>query len=280
MAEKVRVNLERQLAELRDLRERQLFTDDEISSIVARRTALESAVHAKTCRPQDFLDYVNYESSLDSLRAIRAKKQRKAAAAAYKGQQQSGAAKKPPKKYTLSDWSMSKRQTKLLDMACRRFPREEVLWDRQLSHLRSIKPFPESDVSKTLMSAVAAMPLNAKYWIQAAQFQDRSGDSNAARKMFMRGTRVCNDLKLWLAWMLFEVDVAERLRQRWTLLGLLPSDGDRKEQQQPGDAPDVLSLDVDGDEEADALPSLPQEDNAVLDGQIIRLVVDHLLQSG
>lgn len=262
MAEKVRVNLERQVAELRDLRERQLFTDEEISSIVSRRTALESAIHAKTCRPQDFLAYVAYESSLDSLRAIRAKKQQKQAAAKGKGK-----AGQKPKKFTISDYSMSRRQTKLLEMACRRFPSDESLWDAQLSHLRSIKPFPESDISKTLMNAVAAMPLNSKYWIQAAAFQDRSGDSNAARRMFMRGTRVCNDLKLWLAWMLFEVDVAQRLRQRWTLLGLLQSE----QKDQP--AADVLTLDL----EAEEAP--PQEDNAVLEGQIIKLVVNHILQS-
>lgn len=275
MAEKVQFNMEKQVAELRDLKERELFDSEELSAIVSRRTALETALHARTVQPKDFLNYVDYERRLDELRGIRAKKQhtqqlQQAKAAKGKG-------KKVKKQHSLSDYSMARRQTRLLQMGCRRFPTDQILWDRLLAHLYSIKPFPETDVSKTLMSAVAAMPLSHKYWTLAARFQDRSGDTAAARKMFMRAIRVCgHSIEMWETWLLFEVSVAQKLRERWILLGLIKEDQVANDEP-PGTTPEgKISLDVESEDPQP--PPEAQQENAVLQGQIAKVVIDHALQ--
>ena len=90
--ERVQLNLERLLPELRDLERKKIFSkvmywkhpsflevradfvgilQSEISEIVKRRTAFENCLIRKGSTERDWLDYIEYEKRLEKLRKIR-----------------------------------------------------------------------------------------------------------------------------------------------------------------------------------------------------------------
>lgn len=90
--ERVQLNLERLLPELRDLEKKKIFTrvgacigcgrmevhskltllsQREIDEIVKRRTAFENSLIRKGSNEQDWLMYIEYEKKLELLRKIR-----------------------------------------------------------------------------------------------------------------------------------------------------------------------------------------------------------------
>ncbi|GAA5913858.1 snoRNA-binding rRNA-processing protein UTP6 [Sporobolomyces salmoneus] len=72
MSEKVQLALERFLPELRDLEQRKVFTKAEINDIVAKRRGFEiSLANGRSTKPLDYLRYIDYETKLEKLRRAR-----------------------------------------------------------------------------------------------------------------------------------------------------------------------------------------------------------------
>jgi len=75
MAEQVQATLDRMVAPLADLMDREIFSQSEIHAIVARRRESEYLLKRITPRKADFLKYIQDELQLEKLRQLRAKKQ-------------------------------------------------------------------------------------------------------------------------------------------------------------------------------------------------------------
>ncbi|KAL7478833.1 hypothetical protein ACHAW6_004587 [Cyclotella cf. meneghiniana] len=74
MAEQVQAILERMVAPLRDLRDRGIFSEDEIRSIVERRRQSEYLLQKRAALKADFLRYIEQEILLERLRKLRKQK--------------------------------------------------------------------------------------------------------------------------------------------------------------------------------------------------------------
>ena len=74
VAEKARFYLERAVPQLREFEEKNIFTPDEIRSLVRKRTDFEHLVLSPGNKPTDWLNYVGWEKSLESLRVKRCRR--------------------------------------------------------------------------------------------------------------------------------------------------------------------------------------------------------------
>jgi len=75
MAEQVQAALDQMVAPLADLHDRNIFSQEEIHAIVARRRESEYLLKRRTPRKADFLKYIQDELQLEQLRQLRTKKQ-------------------------------------------------------------------------------------------------------------------------------------------------------------------------------------------------------------
>jgi len=71
MAEHVQASLDRMVAPLRDLMDRQIFTEEEIRAVVSRRRESEYLLRRRAARKADFVRYIEAETLLEKLRVLR-----------------------------------------------------------------------------------------------------------------------------------------------------------------------------------------------------------------
>ncbi|GAA5993052.1 hypothetical protein JCM11641_006645 [Rhodosporidiobolus odoratus] len=285
--EKVQLALERFLPELRDLEQTNLFTKDEISGIVGKRRGFEMALaQGRGTKPLDYLRYIEYERRLEKLRKARA-----------------GRINKVEKK-SISDHSISAHITQLHRLSVRRFPQSIELWDAFIAHaLTQASPLL---VSRTLSSAIAMHPTHTAYWVMASQWEsegDRKvmggGNTEAARRLCMRALRFLkgkrtegeegDEEQVWKEWIRLEVAFVERLRGRMAVLGIGKGQQEEiirvkekkagEEEEEEIALPDVDGGDDDGHMKAQMDEKVLSGQEAILDGAIVRLVLDNLLKS-
>ncbi|GAA5825398.1 hypothetical protein JCM11251_006966 [Rhodosporidiobolus azoricus] len=293
--EKVQLALERFLPELRDLEQKKVFSKDEISGIVGKRRGYEMALaQGRGTKPLDYLRYIEYERRLEKLRKARA-------------------ARLPSDKKSMSDHSISAHITQLHRLSVRRFPESLTLWDAFIAHaLSQASPLL---VSRTLSSAIAMHPTHTAYWIMASQWEsegDRKGmgggNTEAARRLCMRALRFLKGKRqegvegeeeaVWREWIRVEVSFIERLRGRMAVLGIgkgqteeiirvkeKNAEGSEEDEEDAGtgEAVAVPALEGEGDEDEVMAAQVDQKvlsgQEAILDGAIVRLVLDNLLRS-
>ncbi|SDA01450.1 BZ3500_MvSof-1268-A1-R1_Chr10-1g02678 [Microbotryum saponariae] len=308
--EKVQLSLERFLPELRDLERKKIFTKDEITEIVSQRRRFETALASRAVKPIDYLRYIDYETKLEKLRKKRASRT------------------KTTTKKTLSDHSIAAHVTHLHRLSTRRFPSSLQLWDAFLGH--ALEQASPHLVSRTLSTAIAMHPTHAPYWLMASRWESEGderglggGNDEAARRLCMRALRFLrgsgeSEHLVWNEWIRVECAFAERLRARWTLLGIgkegrngkeeLVVVGERSSKRRKvaeGQTQDGEEVDEDGqelkEEEAAEEIELPtgedgedQEDEelketvqkeaasgqeAIIEGAIVRVLLDNYLTS-
>ncbi|KAM0751123.1 hypothetical protein T439DRAFT_288471, partial [Meredithblackwellia eburnea MCA 4105] len=300
--EQVQLALERLLPELRDLEQRNIFSKEEISDIVAKRRSHELSLAKRDVRPADYLRYIEYESKLEKLRKIRANRMKPLHQLDSKGRPL-----KQKKKKSLSDHSIQAHITHLHQLSVRRFPHSQHLWDALLSHaLSQSSPLL---VSKTLSSAIALHPTISKYWVMASHWESEGderglggGNPEAARRFCMRGLRFLKggseEMDVWKEWVRVEVSNAERVRKRWEVLGI-GKDGEDfskfgKKTVDKEDGMDVDEEEEDQEELADDRLEEPENElmdqtakavqqpqlsgpDAIKEGAVVRLVLDSCL---
>ncbi|KAG0653551.1 U3 snoRNP protein [Rhodotorula mucilaginosa] len=272
---------------------------DEISDIVAKRRSFEmSLAQGRGTKPTDYLRYIEYERRLEKLRKARAARIPKTA------------------KKSLSDHSILAHITQLHRLSVRRFPESLELWDAFIAH--SLSQASPLLVSRTLTSAIAMHPTETRYWIMASQWEsdgDRKGmgggNTEGARRLCMRALRFlkgrnnaqADQEAVWREWIRVEVAFVERLRERWHVLGIgkgknggeeivrvadkgkQPSGSEEEEGAEEHDDEVEEEIALPGDEVDDS--QLKQEvdqkalsgQEALLDGAIVRVVLDNLLKA-
>ena len=104
MSDKVRYYLESSVKEIKDLKERKIFDQDEISKLMKRRTDFEHKLLSRGVKPEDFIAYAKFEMQFDRLRQLRVDRL------------QLGG------KNTISDWAGPRRIVFTLERGTRRFP--------------------------------------------------------------------------------------------------------------------------------------------------------------
>ncbi|KAJ5156003.1 RRNA processing protein Utp6 [Penicillium capsulatum] len=218
--DKARFFLEQSVPELKEYERKNLFSQDEIKSIVKKRSDFEHKLNARGTKPVDFVRYVEYEMNLESLRKKRVKRMG-IRSAGHSGQ---------------------RRIFFILDRATRKFHGDTNLWIQYIEYARKQKAHKKLSIIFT--DALRFHPTNAELWIYAAKaVLDDHADMSQARSYMQRGLRFCKSTRaLWIQYAKLELIYIAKLVARQRILGL----GETSQQARPAEeaGPDDLDADM------------------------------------
>ncbi|KAK4141025.1 U3 small nucleolar RNA-associated protein 6-domain-containing protein [Dichotomopilus funicola] len=181
VSDKARFYLERAAPELRDFEEKEIFSKDEIRSLVTKRSDYEHLILAPGTKSTDFLSYVAWERSLDRLRAKRCRRLN------LRGTTPGA-----------SSHASHARTFGIFERAVLKHPGDVSLW-------RAYLDFAANDARATkrwrriCTRALRLHPTDAGLWALAGKRAARNGDMERARAHFLRGCRFCTgEETLWV----------------------------------------------------------------------------------
>ncbi|KAG6010550.1 hypothetical protein E4U21_005903 [Claviceps maximensis] len=243
VAGKARFYLERSVPQLREWEEKDLFSKDEIRTIVQKRNEHEHRVLSPGNLSSDWSAYAKWERSLETLRSKRCKRLKiHHLNSAHAGQA---------------------RVMTIYERSVNQHPGSSELWREYLSYTASVKA--AKRWRKTMTSALRMMPHDADLWIMAGRRSARHGDMASARGFFMRGCRFCNrDCKLWVEYAKVEMEWLVKVDKRKETQGadaLRPDRADDDDELRiVGSDDDEIDDDEDGDGGLMPRPSKAQAD--------------------
>lgn len=165
---------------------------EEIRTLVSKRTAHEHLILGPRCTPQHFLDYVAWELSLDRLRAKRCarKKIRHSTSHACRA-----------------------RVFSIYERAVFRHPGALPLWRAYLDFAARVKA--TKRWRKIVTSALRLHPTDVALWKLAGRRAVADGDMEGARGLFMRGCRFCSDREeLWVEYARMEMEWLDKMQKK------------------------------------------------------------------
>ena len=201
MADEVQKILERSIPELEDLLERGLFEEHEIRSITDRRRDYEYRLQRREKLKVDFMRYIQYENSLETLRVMRKKRMKL-------------------QKETISDFACVRRVQFIYDRALNKFQTDASLWMECLDHAIANKS--AKRISRLFPRALQMLPRNVDLWLKAADWEYRGNQSySSARILLSRALRLNKgDLRLYRELFKLEINYVMLLKERRRILGL------------------------------------------------------------
>lgn len=165
---------------------------DEIKSLVTKRSDFEHLVLAPGCKPTDFLTYVEWERSLDRLRAKRCRRLNIRNSNSHASQA---------------------RTFGIFERAVLKHPGCVPLWVAYLQFAAEAKA--SKRWRKIMTRALRLHPSNAGLWIMAGRRAAQNGDMERARAHFLRGCRFCtSEATLWLEYARCEMDWLARVEAK------------------------------------------------------------------
>ncbi|XP_057753057.1 uncharacterized protein LOC130970890 [Arachis stenosperma] len=208
MADVVQYRMESMLDELDDLEQRGLFSRLEIAEIVKQRRKFEYRLKRPCPLKQDFLAYVDYETQLDALSALR----KKSVARELKKQGNKKLRK------SKSDAAGMRRIVEIYELALKRYKGDIDLWFRYLEFCRQRK---NGRMKKALAKVIRFHPKVPGVWIYTAAWEfDNNLNVAAARALMQEGLRVCPTSEdLWVEYLRMELVYLNKLKARKVALG-------------------------------------------------------------
>ncbi|KAJ5888516.1 RRNA processing protein Utp6 [Penicillium taxi] len=196
--DKARFFLEKSVPELKEYESKKIFTKEEITAIIKKRSDFEHKLNARGAKPVDFVRYVEYEINLEALRRMRVKRM------GIRAPGHSG----------------TRRIFFVLERATRRFQGDLNLWIQYIEYARKQKSYKK--LSMIFTDALRLHPTSAELWIYAAKsVLDDQADMSQARSYMQRGLRFCkNQQELWLQYAKLELIYITKLVARQQILGL------------------------------------------------------------
>ncbi|CZT42674.1 related to UTP6-U3 snoRNP protein [Rhynchosporium secalis] len=198
-ADKARFYLEQAVPQLQEFKEKKIFSEDEIRSLVTKRSSFEHKVLARGSTPVDFARYAAWEIGLENLRHKRCKRMKIKGSTSHTGQA---------------------RIFKIFDRGTQKHPGDVALW---MSYLEYCKQAKATKKFKTVLTAAIRLhPLKAELWLYAARWSlEAEADMKEARSFMSRGARFCTMSKdLWIEWAKLEMIYLAKIAMRRRILGI------------------------------------------------------------
>ena len=199
MAEQVQAVLDSMVAPLRDLLERNIFSQEEITAIVARRRESEYLLRRRTARKADYLRYLESEMQLERLRDLRTNTK---------------------KKDSIGDVHIVQHVHFIFTRLLRKYKSDVSLYLEYIDFCKSTSSL--KTLSKVYAQALQFHSRNVGLWIAAASHEFFAQASVAnARILLQRGIRVNpSSPELWLQYLSLELHHVQKLKGRREILQL------------------------------------------------------------
>jgi hypothetical protein len=212
MAEHVQEALDRMVAPLRDLMDRQIFTDQEIKVIVARRRESEYLLRRLTARKADFLRYIQAEQGLERLRQLRTKQRQR-------DHLKSKTTSEKKQEEHIGDAHIVQHLHLLFVRAIRKFRSDLSLHLLHADFCKQMKSL--SRLGRVYAEALQVFPRQPGLWIEAAsnEFFGPNRSIRNARILLQRGLRFNKTSEdIWCQSFSLELHYSQTLRGRKQIL--------------------------------------------------------------
>lgn len=212
MAEHVQEALDRMVAPLKDLMERQIFTEQEIKAIVTRRRESEYLLRRLTARKADFLRYIQAEQDLEKLRQLRTKQRKR-------DHLKSKSSFSNKQEQNIGDAHIVQHLHLLFVRAIRKFRSDLSLHLLHADFCKQMKSY--SRLGRVYTEALQVFPRQPGLWIEAAsnEFFGPTRSIRNARILLQRGLRFNKASEdLWCESFSLELHYAQTLRGRKQIL--------------------------------------------------------------
>mmetsp|Transcript_23332 Transcript_23332/g.57422 ORF Transcript_23332/g.57422 Transcript_23332/m.57422 type:complete len:595 (-) Transcript_23332:31-1815(-) len=212
MAEHVQESLDRMVAPLRDLMDRQIFSETEIKAIVERRRESEYLLRRVAARKADFLRYIQAEQDLERLRQLRTKQRKR-------DHLKSQIPDEHSQKQHIGDVHIVQHLHLLFVRAIRKFRSDLSLHLLHADFCKQMKSY--SRLGKVYSEALQIFPRQSGLWIEAAsnEFFGPNRSIRNARILLQRGIRFNKTSEdIWCQMFSLEMHYAQTLRGRKQIL--------------------------------------------------------------
>lgn len=176
-----------------------LLSQDEIRTMVKKRSDFEHKVLARGSTPIDFARYAAWEINLEQLRQKRCKRLRIKGSMTHSGQA---------------------RIFLVFDRGTKKHPGDVALW---MSYMECARKAKATKKFKTVLTAAIRLhPTKSELWLYAALWAlETEADMNGARSYMQRGTRFCTrSRELWIEYAKLEMIYLAKIAMRRRILGL------------------------------------------------------------
>lgn len=207
MSNKARYYLEQCIPEIKDLVEKQLFTKNEASKIMKKRTDFEHRLNSRGSSINDYIKYIEYEQNVNKLRLKRVKRILKA-----------------QRSNSISDWSIEQRIVFIFQRGCNKFPKELKFWSLYLNYLKTQgKGTSYRKIHQVYNQLLKLHPANVDIWISCAKYEyETHANFKSCRTLFQNSLRFNPDVpKLWFEYVKFELNFIEKLINRRKVMKLI-----------------------------------------------------------
>lgn len=206
MAEFVQQSLEEMTSELQQLQRVELFSPQEVKSILKKRTTFEYKIQKQQKNKADFLGYIQYEVGVLSLLKIRREK------IGY-----------THKKHEI-DYAIAQRINKLYRILEHRFASDTKIWTSHIAFLK--EQGWRSAVSKIYRRMLQEHQNNIGMWIAAAKFEmEDVGNAETARTVMLEAIRFHpKSERLFREYFRLELMFVDQLKKRSQVLGIAEED--------------------------------------------------------
>lgn len=215
MAEHVQAALDHMVAPLRDLMDRDIFSEDEIKAIVARRRESEYLLRRLTARKADFLRYIEAEQVLERLRKLRTIQRKRD----HRNHNTNNDETIKKEKQHIGDAHIIQHLHLLFVRALRKFRSDLSLHLLHADFCKEQKSW--NRLGRVYAEALQVFPREAGLWIEAAshEFFGPTRSIRSARILLQRGLRLNKKSEdLWVEYFSLELHYAQTLKGRRQIL--------------------------------------------------------------
>ncbi|CAI4038302.1 hypothetical protein SMKI_04G6440 [Saccharomyces mikatae IFO 1815] len=254
---KTRYYLEQCIPEMDDLVEKGLFTKNEVSLIMKKRTDFEHRLNSRGSSINDYIKYINYETNVNKLRTKRVKRILQA-----------------KKTNSLSDWSIQQRIGFIYQRGTNKFPQDLKFWAMYLNYMKGRgNQTSYKKIHNIYNQLLKLHPTNVDIWISCAKYEyEVHANFKSCRNIFQNGLRFNPDVpKLWYEYVKFELNFITKLINRRKVMGLINEReqeldmlNEQKDNQTIDEEKSHVQVPSTGDSMKDKLNELPEADINVL----------------
>lgn len=199
--------MEQCIPEMDDLVEKGLFTKNEVSLIMRKRTDFEHRLNSRGSSINDYMKYIVYETNVDKLRQKRVKRILQSS-----------------RSNSLSDWSIQQRITFIYQRGTNKFPQDLKFWAMYLNFLKTRGAKTSyKKIHNVYNQLLKLHPNNVDIWISCAKYEyEVHANFKSCRTVFQNGLRFNPDVaKLWYEYIKFELNFVTKLINRRKVMGLI-----------------------------------------------------------
>ena len=244
MSTKTRHYLEQFIPELDDLVDKGIFTKDEVTNIMKKRTNFEHRLNSRGSSINDYVKYIQYETNVEKLRFKRVRR-----------------ILQSNKTNSISDWSIPQRIGFIYQRGTNKFPQDLKFWAMYLNFLKSRGVSTSYKKIHSVYNTLLKLhPNNVDIWISCAKYEyEKHANFKSCRSVFQNGLRFNPDVpKLWFEYIKFELNFITKLINRRKVMNLI----NEREQELDmlNEAKEKGANDEDEDEENSGIKSISTGD--------------------